>query len=321
MKITYQKAGVNIDAGNELVRRIKKMAPAIGGFSGLFPLEGTKYHLVSSTDGVGTKLKLAFLLNKHDTVGIDLVAMNVNDLVCCGAKPLFFLDYFACGKLDVDQAERVVKGIMNGCRQAECALLGGETAEMPGFYPHGEYDLAGFSVGVVEKGREITGERIHPDDVLIGISSSGPHSNGYSLIRKIFTETELKKHAKELLEPTRIYVKEIMSLLALKEADMRTAIAAIAHITGGGFYDNIERLLPLGCKAVIRRDAWDVPEIFNIIQKKGNVPEKEMYRTLNMGIGMVVVVREKESAIVLKHLKGAKVLGVIEKGKKEVEII
>jgi phosphoribosylformylglycinamidine cyclo-ligase len=321
MKITYQKAGVNIDAGNELVRRIKKMAPAIGGFSGLFPLEGTKYHLVSSTDGVGTKLKLAFLLNKHDTVGIDLVAMNVNDLICCGAKPLFFLDYFACGKLDVDQAERVVKGVMNGCRQADCTLLGGETAEMPGFYPHGEYDLAGFAVGVVERGREITGERIRPGDVLIGIPSSGPHSNGYSLIRKVFDEADLKKYGKQLLEPTKIYVKEILALLDLKEANMRTAIAAIAHITGGGFYDNIERLLPLGCKVVIRRDAWDVPEIFHIIQKKGNVPEREMYRTLNMGMGMVIVVREKEHGIVLKHLRGSRVLGIVEKGKKEVEIV
>jgi phosphoribosylformylglycinamidine cyclo-ligase len=200
-------------------------------------------------------------------------------------------------------------------------LLGGETAEMPGFYPHGEYDLAGFAVGVVEKGKEITGERIRPGDVLVGIPSSGPHSNGYSLIRKIFSESELTKYARQLLEPTKIYVKDILSLLDAKEADLRTSISAIAHITGGGFYDNIERLLPLGCKVVIRRDSWHVPEIFHIIQKKGNVPEREMYRTLNMGIGLIIAVREKDSHIVLKHLKGSKALGVVEKGKKGVEVI
>src|SRR3989339_2137276 len=194
MAITYKQAGVNIDAGNELVKRIKKMAPGIGGFSGLFPLAGTKYSLASSTDGVGTKLKLAFLLNKHDTVGIDLVAMNVNDLICCGAKPLFFLDYFACGKLDVKQAKNVICGIKKGCDIAGCSLIGGETAEMPGFYPPGEYDLAGFSVGSLDKGKEITGRSIKPGDVVIGIPSSGPHSNGYSLIRKVFTDKELKKY-------------------------------------------------------------------------------------------------------------------------------
>lgn len=318
MTITYEQAGVHIDAGNELVRRIKKMAPAIGGFSGLFPLKGTKYNLVSSTDGVGTKLKLAFLLNKHDTVGIDLVAMNVNDLVCCGAKPLFFLDYFACGKLNVDVAQTVVKGIVDGCKQAGCALLGGETAEMPGFYPEGEYDLAGFAVGVVEKGKEITGRKIKPGDVLIGIPSSGPHSNGYSLIRKVFSETELKEYGKQLLEPTKIYVKDILSLLSTVNRQPSTAVSAIAHITGGGFYDNVERLLPENCRVIVRKDSWDVPEIFRIIQKKGDIAEKEIYRTLNMGIGMVIISREKQVEKITKLLKGSKIIGKIIKGKKEV---
>jgi len=321
MAITYAKAGVNIDAGNELVRRIKKMAPGIGGFSGLFPLKGTKYSIVSSTDGVGTKLKLAFLLNKHDTVGIDLVAMNVNDLICCGATPLFFLDYYACGKLNVNLAEKVIKGIVEGCKQANSALLGGETAEMPGFYQPGEYDLAGFAVGVVEDGCAITGDNIRPGDVLIGLPSTGPHSNGYSLIRKVFSARELKKYGKQLLAPTRIYVKEILALFKALGPKGRSAISAIAHITGGGFYDNIERLLPDNCHVVVRKDSWKVPEIFNIIQKKGDIPEKEMYRTLNMGIGMILIVKEKEAARVMKHLKNARIIGRIEKGKKGVEVI
>ncbi len=188
MTVTYKKSGVNIDAGNELVKRIKKRLPKIGGFGGLFPIDGTKYNLVSSTDGVGTKLKIAFLVNKHDTVGQDLVAMNVNDIICCGAKPLFFLDYFACGKLNVKLTENVIKGIADGCKIAGCQLIGGETAEMPGFYQGEDYDLAGFSVGIVEKGKEITGKNIKDGDILIGLASSGPHSNGYSLIRKVFTE-------------------------------------------------------------------------------------------------------------------------------------
>ncbi|MHB9155159.1 MAG: phosphoribosylformylglycinamidine cyclo-ligase [Endomicrobiales bacterium] len=317
MAITYSKAGVNIDAGNELVRRIKKKLPTVGGFGGLFPLAGTKYNLVSSTDGVGTKLKLAFLLNKHDTVGIDLVAMNVNDIICCGAKPLFFLDYFACGKLDVDQAEKVISGIRGGCDQAGCALIGGETAEMPGFYPPGEYDLAGFAVGSLEKGKEITGKNIRPGDAVIGLPSSGPHSNGYSLIRKVFPEKELKKYGKELLAPTRIYVKEILSLLST----YRQSVSGIAHITGGSFNDKIGRIVPKGCTVVIRKDSWQVPEIFRFVQKKGNVPEKEIYRTLNMGIGMAVIVRPQAAARALKKLKGAKIIGSVEKGKEAVELV
>jgi phosphoribosylformylglycinamidine cyclo-ligase len=318
MSITYKKAGVNIEAGNDLVKRIKKNFPNIGGFGGLFPLAGTKYNLVSSTDGVGTKLKLAFLTGKHDTVGVDLVAMNVNDLICCGAKPLFFLDYFACGKLNVGQAEKVVKGIADGCRQAQCQLLGGETAEMPGFYKDGEYDLAGFAVGVVEKGKEITGKNIKAGDVLIGIPSSGPHSNGYSLIRKVFGDAELKKHSKALLAPTKIYVKEILA--AIKKFNKN--ITGIAHITGGSFYDKIIRVVPKNLGIVIEKNTWKVPEIFKTIQKKGNVPEKDIYRTLNMGIGMVVIVKPAAALKVKKFFKGAKAIGYIKKdASHSVEII
>jgi phosphoribosylformylglycinamidine cyclo-ligase len=320
MAITYQKAGVNIDAGNELVRRIKKKLPKIGGFGGCFPLAGTKYELVSSTDGVGTKLKLAFLLKKHDTVGIDLVGMNVNDIICVGAKPLFFLDYFACGKLDVDQAANVIEGIRAGCEQAGCALIGGETAEMPGFYPAGEYDLAGFAVGSIEKGKEITGRKIRPGDVLVGLPSSGPHSNGYSLIRKVFSSAELKKYGKELLAPTKIYVKEVLAAIA-KFNGRKDVIHGIAHITGGSFYDKIERILPEQCRVMIRKDSWDVPEIFQLIQKKGKIADKEIYRTLNMGIGMVLIVQADKAEQVRRFFKGAKIIGEIVKGQKGVEIL
>lgn len=320
MGITYAKSGVNIDAGNELVRRLKKKLPKVGGFGGSFPLAGTGYNLVSSTDGVGTKLKLAFVLNKHDTVGIDLVAMNVNDLICCGAKPLFFLDYFACSKLDVDQAENVIAGIMKGCEQAGCALIGGETAEMPGFYEKGEYDLAGFAVGVIEKGKEITGKDIKPGDIVIGLPSSGPHSNGYSLIRKVFSEKDLKKYGKELLAPTRIYVKEILAALAKFNRKSR-AIAGIAHITGGSFYDKIERILPQNCRVIIEKNSWKVPEVFRIIQKQGDVPEKDIYRTLNMGIGMTLIVRPEAAAAVNKFLKGSRIIGKVVKAERGVELV
>ncbi|MCX5781509.1 MAG: phosphoribosylformylglycinamidine cyclo-ligase [Elusimicrobia bacterium] len=328
--MTYKKSGVNIDAGNELVRRIKKKLPKIGGFGGLFPLKGTKYNLVASTDGVGTKLKLAFLLNKHDTVGIDLVAMNVNDLICCGAKPLFFLDYFACGKLDVNLTQKVINGINRGCEISGCALIGGETAEMPGFYKNNEYDLAGFAVGVIEKGKEITGKKIKYGDVIIGLPSSGPHSNGYSLIRKVFNEKELKKYSKELLAPTRIYVKEILSLLRTEPArqrlsggnsELRTAIHGIAHITGGSFYDKIERILPNNCKAIINKSFWEVPKIFKLIKEKGKVPEKDIYRTLNMGIGMILIVKYDQAYKIKNYLKGSRIIGYIQKGHRGVTII
>lgn len=317
MAITYKKSGVNIDAGNELVKRIKKRLPKIGGFGGLFPIDGTKYNLVSSTDGVGTKLKIAFLVNKHDTVGQDLVAMNVNDIICCGAKPLFFLDYFACGKLNVNHTENVIKGIADGCKIAGCQLIGGETAEMPGFYKYGEYDLAGFSVGIVEKGKEITGKEIKAGDIIIGLASSGPHSNGYSLIRKVFTEKELKKYSKELLAPTRIYVKEVLSAIN----KFGKNITGIAHITGGSFYDKIGRILPENAKVIIEKNSWNIPEIFKLVQKKGNVPEKDIYRTLNMGIGMVLIVKPQTAKKVQQHFKGSKIIGYIKKDKKGVEII
>ncbi|MDR1926548.1 MAG: phosphoribosylformylglycinamidine cyclo-ligase [Endomicrobium sp.] len=320
MAITYEKAGVNIEAGNELVKRLKKKLPKIGGFGGLFPISGTKYNLVSSTDGVGTKLKLAFLLNKHNTVGIDLVAMNVNDLICVGAKPLFFLDYFACGKLDVSQAEQVIKGIAKGCEISGSQLIGGETAEMPGFYKDGEYDLAGFSVGIIEKGKEINGSEIKQDDIIIGLPSSGPHSNGYSLIREVFSESELKKKSKQLFAPTKIYVKEILAVL--KKFNLKKQnIVGIAHITGGSFYDKITRILPDNIRAIIKKNSWKIPKIFKIIKEKGNVSEDDIYRTLNMGIGMVLIVHPDIALQVKKFIKGAKAIGYIKKGKKGVELI
>jgi phosphoribosylformylglycinamidine cyclo-ligase len=320
MSVTYKSAGVNIDAGNDLVKRLKKKLPKIGGFGGLFPINGTRYNLVSSTDGVGTKLKLAFLLNKHDTVGIDLVAMNVNDLICVGAKPLFFLDYFACGKLNVGQAEQVIKGIAKGCELSGSSLIGGETAEMPGFYKDGEYDLAGFSVGIIEKGKQINGKKIKSGDVVIGLPSSGPHSNGYSLIRKVFSDAELKRYSKQLLVPTKIYVKEVLAALS-KFNSNRQNIVGIAHITGGSFYDKIERILPENIRVVIEKISWKVPEIFKLVQEKGKVPQDDIYRTLNMGIGMVLIVRPDAALQVKKFFKGAKAIGYIKKGNRGVEII
>jgi phosphoribosylformylglycinamidine cyclo-ligase len=320
MSITYRDAGVNIDAGNELVKRLKKKLPKIGDFGGFFPINGTKYNLVSSTDGVGTKLKLAFLLNKHDTVGIDLVAMNVNDLICVGAKPLFFLDYFACGKLDVNQAEQVINGISNGCKLAGSYLIGGETAEMPGFYKDGEYDLAGFAVGIVEKNKEINGKKIKPKDVIIGLSSTGPHSNGYSLIRKVLSDEQLKKYSKQLLAPTKIYAKEILAAIS-KFNSKKQNIVGIAHITGGSFYDKISRILPENIKVVIEKKSWKVPEIFSLIQKQGNVCDEDIYRILNMGIGMALIVRPEESLNIKKFFKGSKIIGYTQKGTKGVEII
>jgi phosphoribosylformylglycinamidine cyclo-ligase len=320
MSITYKSAGVNIDAGNDLVKRLKKKLPKIGGFGGLFPINKTKYNLVSSTDGVGTKLKLAFLLNKHDRVGIDLVAMNVNDLICVGAKPLFFLDYFACGKLNVGQAEQVIKGIAKGCELSGSSLIGGETAEMPGFYKDGEYDLAGFSVGIIERGKEISGKKIKSGDVVLGLPSSGPHSNGYSLIRKVFSAAELKRYSKQLLAPTKIYVKEVLAALS-KFNSKKQNIVGIAHITGGSFYDKIERILPENIRVVIEKDSWKVPEIFKLVQEKGKVPQDDIYRTLNMGIGMVLIVRPDAALRVKRFFKSAKAIGYIKKGNRGVEII
>ena len=319
--ITYKDAGVDIDAGNRFVDLIKPLVKQtarpevlsdIGGFGGLFSLNSSKYQrptLVAATDGVGTKLKLAFLLDKHDTVGIDLVAMCVNDIIVQGAEPLFFLDYLATAKLAPEQAVEVVKGIAEGCKQANCALLGGETAEMPGMYTGGEYDLAGFSVGVVDNDKIIDGSTITNGDLVIGIASSGLHSNGFSLARKVFLETlnldldsqpeELDKPlGEELLTPTRIYVKSILNLI--RDFDIK----GIAHITGGGLLENIPRILPKQCKAVIKRDSWTKPAIFEMLRQGGNIPEDEMYRTFNYGIGMVLVVSPNEAEDILNRLTG-----------------
>ncbi|MDR2676730.1 MAG: phosphoribosylformylglycinamidine cyclo-ligase [Endomicrobium sp.] len=316
----YKEAGVDIDASNEFIKKLRKKFPKIGGFGGSFPIVGTKYNIVSSTDGVGTKLKLAFMFNKHSTIGIDLVAMNVNDIICSGAKPLFFLDYFACSKLDVVQAEQVIKGITIGCKLADSQLIGGETAEMPGFYRDGEYDIAGFSVGIVEADNEIKGDKIKPGDVVIGLPSSGLHSNGYSLVRNIFSDAELKQYSKELLTPTRIYVKEILRALAKFNTKTQN-ISGIAHITGGSFYDKIKRILPQGIKVVINKNSWEIPKIFKIIQRKKGTSEKDIYRTFNMGIGMILIVHPDVALQIKNFLKNAKIVGTVEKGKKGVELI
>lgn len=344
-KITYKDAGVDIDSGNNFVKLIKPMVKStyrpeviadLGGFGGLFSLNTSKYRqpvLVSGTDGVGTKLKLAFLTDKHDTVGIDLVAMCVNDIVVQGAEPLFFLDYLATGKLHPEKASEIVKGIAQGCSLAGCSLIGGETAEMPGFYAEGEYDLAGFAVGVVERDNIIDGSSITVGNKLIGLASSGLHSNGYSLARKVFFEImnldvsstlpgTTATVGDSLLTPTRIYVKSVLNLLR----DFK--INGIAHITGGGLLENVPRILPNGCKALINKNAWVVPEIFRILQEGGNVDDTEMYRTFNCGIGMVLVVPEKESEEVLIRLSGlneqAYVIGEVGKcdvGSECVELI
>jgi phosphoribosylformylglycinamidine cyclo-ligase len=321
--LTYAQAGVDIDAGDALVEAIKPFAKrtmrpevlaGIGGFGALCELP-KKYKqpvLVSGTDGVGTKLKLAFKWNRHDTVGIDLVAMSVNDILTSGAEPLFFLDYFGCGKLDPKVAQRVIKGIATGCQEAGCALIGGETAEMPGMYPEGEYDLAGFCVGVVEKDRIIDARAVAPGDVLLGLASSGPHSNGYSLIRRIVGDEPLSSNlADSLMEPTRIYVKPLLKLLAAMP------VRGLAHITGGGLVGNVPRALPAGTRAVIKKAAWQRPEIFGWLQQSGKVPEEEMWRVFNCGIGMVVILpRDKvQMARMLLEREGELVheIGTIEK--------
>jgi phosphoribosylformylglycinamidine cyclo-ligase len=314
--ISYKDAGVDIDAGNELVDRIKPYAAktsrpevlaGLGGFGSLFELPSGRYRqpvLVSSTDGVGTKLKLAQTMGVHNTIGIDLVAMCVNDLVVQGAEPLFFLDYYATGKLHVDVAADVIKGIAAGCEQAGAALVGGETAEMPGIYQKDDYDLAGFAVGVVEKDAIIDGRKVTPGDAVIGIASSGAHSNGYSLIRKIIDVTNAdllerfsgKTLGEVLLEPTRIYVKPLLSLIEKVE------VLALAHITGGGLLENVPRVLPDNCVARIEKNSWKQPKIFRWIQENGNVEEEEMLRTFNCGVGMVVVVKAVDAHKTIQHL-------------------
>ena len=317
--LSYKDAGVDINAGNALVERIKpevkrttraEVIGGLGGFGALCAIP-SKYKepiLVSGTDGVGTKLRLAIDLKKHDTIGIDLVAMCVNDLVVQGAEPLFFLDYYATGKLDVDVAADVVKGIADGCVQSGCALVGGETAEMPGMYHAGDYDLAGFCVGVVEKSEIIDGSRVKNGDALIALGSSGPHSNGYSLIRKVIDvagvnpATELldnKPLSEHVLAPTKIYVKSVLALI--KQADVH----AIAHLTGGGFWENIPRVLPKNTKAVIDEKSWKWPSVFNWLQEKGNIDTYEMYRTFNCGVGMVIALPQEQVETALAILKQA----------------
>ncbi|MBF8982902.1 phosphoribosylformylglycinamidine cyclo-ligase [Lutibacter sp. B2] len=320
--LTYKEAGVDVLEGAKAVNMMKEhvnrtlnsnVLGGLGGFSGLFELDLEGYKkpvLVSGTDGVGTKLKLSFMMDKHDTVGIDCVAMCVNDILCQGAKPLFFLDYVATGKLSSDKIANVVKGIADGCVDAGCALVGGETAEMPGFYGDGEYDLAGFTVGIVDKDKIIDGSKIEDGDVLIGLPSSGIHSNGYSLVRKLFFEKcnynvndyieELGETLGEaLIKPTRIYVKPCLGVIDQHE------VKGMIHVTGGGFHENIPRILPEGLGVDINLKAWDVPAIFNLMQKLGNISTEEMFKTFNMGIGMILIASSKEAESIVKHLNNS----------------
>ena len=318
VSLSYRDAGVDIDAGDALVEAIKPFAKktmregvlgGIGGFGALFEIS-KKYKepvLVSGTDGVGTKLKLAFLLNRHDTVGIDLVAMSVNDILVQGAEPLFFLDYFACGKLDVPSATDVIKGIARGCELAGCALIGGETAEMPSMYPDGEYDLAGFAVGAVEKSAIIDGTKIRPGDVVLGLASSGAHSNGYSLVRKIISVAKPdlgadfhgRPLADVLLEPTRIYVKPLLALMQSME------VRGMVHITGGGLVENIPRVLQPNLTAVLQRTSWTMPPLFSWLQQHGGVADAEMHRVFNCGIGMAVIVAAEQADAAVAQLQAA----------------
>ena len=338
----YKKAGVDIEAGYKSVELMKKyvketMRPevlgGIGGFSGAFSLDKIKTMekptLVSGTDGVGTKIKLAFLMDKHDTVGIDCVAMCVNDIACAGGEPLFFLDYIACGKNVPEKIATIVKGVAEGCKQCGAALIGGETAEHPGLMPEDEYDLAGFAVGVVDEKDLITGNELKAGDVLVGIASSGVHSNGFSLVRKVFEMTkesldtyydELGKTLGEaLIEPTKIYVK---ALKAIKDAGVK--VKACSHITGGGFYENIPRMLPDGVKAVVKKDSYEVPAIFKLLQKKGGIEEQMMYNTYNMGLGMIVAVDPGDVDKAMKAIESAGetcyVVGDIQNGEKGVTL-
>lgn len=323
--MTYKKSGVDIDKANTFVDSIKPLAKktrrpevlaGIGGFGALCKLPNKKYKepiLVSSTDGVGTKLKLAALTGYYDGIGIDLVAMNVNDILTLGAEPLFFLDYFAIGKIEQEMMHTVIKSIAEGCRQANCALIGGETAEMPGLYAKDDFDLAGFCVGVVDKHKIIDGKNVKPGNVIVGIASSGFHSNGFSFVRSVLDNDFVKKNAEEILKPTKIYVKPVLQLLE------REPIHAMAHITGGGFFDNIPRSLPENCQATIHIGSWPVPRVFKWVEEKGKVQSKEMYRTFNMGIGMILVTEKSRALKVISQLtksgEHAWIIGEIEKGK------
>ncbi len=338
----YKNAGVDIEAGYRSVELMKKhvketMRPEVlgglGGFAGAFDLSGIKKMdepvLLSGTDGCGTKVKLAFLMDKHDTIGIDAVAMCVNDIVCSGGEPLFFLDYIACGKNYPEKIAAIVSGVAEGCKQSGCALVGGETAEHPGLMPEEEYDLAGFAVGVADKKEMINGENIRPSDVLIGIASSGVHSNGFSLVRKVFdmTKESLNTYYEELgktlgealIEPTRIYVKALKSI-----KDCGVKVKGVSHITGGGFYENIPRMLPKGARAVIEKGSYEVPAIFKLLAKKGEISEEMMYNTFNMGLGMVVAVESGDVEKTLEAIKAVGeqpyVVGHVEAGEKGVTL-
>ncbi len=336
----YKDAGVDVEAGYEAVKLMGKhvkrtfrpeVITELGGFGGMFALNNKDFKepvLVSGTDGVGTKLKLAFMMNKHDTIGIDCVAMCVNDIICGGAEPLFFLDYLAVGKNYPEKVEEIVKGVTDGCLKSNCSLIGGETAEMPGFYPKDEYDLAGFVVGVVEKSKIINGKTIKAGDKLVGLASSGLHSNGFSLVRRLLNISENNIHdnidslgcslGEELLKPTKIYVKTILDLINKYE------IKGISHITGGGFIENIPRMLPSGIKAKIKLGAWPVHPIFNLLKSTGNMTDEDIYNTFNMGIGMVMAVDSKIAEEVVKYInKGeekAYIIGSVAEGEAGVEL-
>ena len=337
---SYKEAGVDVTAGYKSVELMKSYVQStytqgvigdLGGFGGLFAPDIAnmkKPILVSGTDGVGTKLKLAFLMNKHDTIGQDCVAMCVNDIVCCGAKPLFFLDYMSLWKNIPEMVATIVKGVTDGCKLAGCALVGGETAEMPGLYAENEYDLAGFSVGIVDQEKMINSKNIEPGDIVIGLASSGIHSNGFSLVRKIFNvnEENLKEYKQELgktlgeslIEPTKIYVKPVLKLLE------EVKVKGISHITGGGFYENMPRMLNESVAINIDKNSYEVPSIFKLIQKEGNIPERDMYNTFNMGIGMAIIVSKEEKEKALEILKEsgetAYVIGKVVSGNKEINI-
>ncbi len=349
--LTYKDAGVDIDAGNNLVPAYLKhmrstFNPQVlqndGGFAGLFQLQGSPGLankksdplLVSATDGVGTKLKIAFAMDKHDTVGIDLVAMSINDILVQGAAPLFFLDYVATGHVESHVMEQVVAGIAEGCKQAGCALLGGETAELPGFYKKGEYDLAGFGVGVVERNKVIDGKSVKPNDIILGLPSVGIHSNGYSLARKALLEvgklslkTKIKELGctlgEELLRPTKIYAKPLVSVL--NSYKTKKPIKALAHITGGGLIENIPRILPKNCNAEINLESFEVPAIFKLIAKKGKIASKELFRVFNMGIGMVMIVNKSNATSIINKMEKqgqqCLIIGKVVKGKKSVNLI
>ena len=335
-RIDYKSAGVDIKAANAFKAGLKNMVKSsfgpeviksIGGFGGLYrfsPKGMADPVLVSSADGVGTKLKIASAANSHTTVGIDAVAMNVNDILCTGAATLFFLDYIAFSSLSRKTLCDVVKGLNNGCIQAGCALIGGETAQMPGMYKPGEYDLAGFCVGVVDRRRILDGSAIASGDLVIGLASNGIHSNGYSLVRSVLSQAEIKRMARELLKPTRIYVKPVLAVLG-QFNKKRPAVTGISHITGGAFYDKIGRILPSDIDVVIHKCAWRVPDIFRLIQRKGAIPDAEIYHTLNMGIGMALVVKQNVAADVIAALEAENVqswvIGEAVHGKKRVLII